>query len=102
MLNISHSVFLYKLPKWKSCYYSKKGAFSFSKEIGGKYTHESIYEINPYAYIHIIYGDFILKEKTTAYSQNFWREMLISARKWAKLVNENGGDVTVIHLRTLE
>lgn len=48
--------------------------------------------------ILIYYGDFIPKEKTTTYSQNFWREVLISAKEWAKLVNENGGDVTVIHL----
>lgn len=48
--------------------------------------------------ILINYGDFILKEKTTAYSQNFCREVLISAKEWAKLVNENGGDVTVIDL----
>jgi quercetin dioxygenase-like cupin family protein/pimeloyl-ACP methyl ester carboxylesterase len=52
--------------------------------------------------IIIYYGDFIPKEETAAYSQNFWRNVLATARKWAALINAHGGDATVIHLPEID
>jgi pimeloyl-ACP methyl ester carboxylesterase len=47
----------------------------------------------------IVYlGDYIPDEESGIPSQDFWRNVLLSARRWAELVNSNGGDVTVIHL----
>jgi pimeloyl-ACP methyl ester carboxylesterase len=48
--------------------------------------------------IIVYFGDYIPAEETAAFSQNFWRGVLQSARQWAELVNSNGGDVTVVHL----
>ncbi len=48
--------------------------------------------------IVVYYGDYIPAEETAAASQNFWRNVLATARQWAKLVNENGGDVRIVHL----
>ena len=48
--------------------------------------------------IVVYYGDNIPKEETNAYSLNFWRNVLATARQWAKVVNAHGGDVTVVHL----
>lgn len=100
------------LPGWKTAIQNEKvksiiaiepGAFSFPEgkvpvgNRGGSIPMNQFMKLTRIP-ILIYYGDFIPKEKTTAYSQNFWREVLISAKEWAKLVNENGGDVTVIHL----
>ncbi|WP_316737515.1 alpha/beta fold hydrolase [Pedobacter aquatilis] len=48
--------------------------------------------------IVIYYGDFIPKEETNAASLNFWRNVLATAKQWAALVNENGGQATVVEL----
>jgi quercetin dioxygenase-like cupin family protein len=48
--------------------------------------------------IIVYYGDYIPKEETAAYSQNFWRNVLAVARQWAAVVNAHGGDVTVVQL----
>jgi pimeloyl-ACP methyl ester carboxylesterase len=48
--------------------------------------------------IIVYYGDYIPDEETGIPSQDFWRQSLASARQWAELVNNNGGDVTVVHL----
>lgn len=48
--------------------------------------------------IVVYYGDFIPKEETNAASLNFWRNVLGTARQWAKVVNAHGGDVTIVHL----
>lgn len=48
--------------------------------------------------IVVYFGDFIPKEETKAASLNFWRNVLATARQWAKMVNANGGDVTIVHL----
>lgn len=48
--------------------------------------------------IIVYYGDYIPKEESPAYSQNFWRNVLATARQWAKVVNGYGGDVTIVHL----
>lgn len=100
------------LPGWKTAIQNEKvksiiaiepGAFSFPEgkvpvgNRGGSIPMNQFMKLTRIP-ILIYYGDFIPKEKTTAYSQNFWREVLISAKEWTKLVNESGGDVTVIHL----
>lgn len=100
------------LPGWKTAIKNEKvksiiaiepGAFSFPEgkvpvgNRGGSIPMNQFMKLTRIP-ILIYYGDFIPKEKTTTYSQNFWREILISAKEWAKLVNESGGDVTVIHL----
>jgi pimeloyl-ACP methyl ester carboxylesterase len=46
----------------------------------------------------VYFGDYIPEEETSAYSQNFWRNVLATARQWAKVVNAHGGDVTIVHL----
>jgi hypothetical protein len=46
----------------------------------------------------IYFGDYIPEEETSAYSQNFWRNVLATARQWAKVVNAHGGDATIVHL----
>lgn len=48
--------------------------------------------------IVVYYGDYIPAVETNAASQNFWRNVLATSRQWAKLVNEHGGDVTIVHL----
>ncbi|MNK06786.1 Alpha/beta hydrolase family protein [compost metagenome] len=48
--------------------------------------------------IVVYYGDFIPKEETNAASLNFWRNVLATAKQWAKVVNGYGGDVTIVHL----
>lgn len=48
--------------------------------------------------IVVYFGDFIPQQETNAPSLNFWRNVLITARQWAKVVNAHGGDVTIVHL----
>lgn len=48
--------------------------------------------------IIVYYGDYIPEGESSAYSQNFWRDVLATARQWAKVVNSHGGDVTIVHL----
>ena len=48
--------------------------------------------------IIIYFGDYIPAEETAAFSQNFWRGVLETAKQWAEAVHSRGGDVTVIHL----
>lgn len=48
--------------------------------------------------IVVYYGDNIPKEETNAASQNFWRNVLATARQWVKVVNAHGGDATIVHL----
>jgi pimeloyl-ACP methyl ester carboxylesterase len=48
--------------------------------------------------IVVYYGDYIPTEETKAYSLNFWRNVLTTARQWAKVVNAHGGDATIVHL----
>ena len=48
--------------------------------------------------IVVYYGDYIPTEETNAASLNFWRNVLATARQWAKVVNSHGGDVTIVHL----
>lgn len=48
--------------------------------------------------IVVYYGDYIPAEETNAASLNFWRNVLATSRQWAKLVNDHGGDVTIVHL----
>jgi len=51
--------------------------------------------------IVVYYGDYIPNEDTNAASLNFWRNVLATARQWAKVVNAHGGDVTIVHLPEL-
>lgn len=51
--------------------------------------------------IVVYYGDYIPTEETDAASLNFWRNVLATARQWAKVVNSHGGDVTIVHLPEL-
>lgn len=48
--------------------------------------------------IVVYYGDYIPTEETNAASLNFWRNILATAKQWAKVVNSHGGDVTIVHL----
>ncbi|MNS42123.1 Alpha/beta hydrolase family protein [compost metagenome] len=48
--------------------------------------------------IVVYYGDYIPTQETNAASLNFWRNVLATARQWAKVVNAHGGDVTIVHL----
>lgn len=48
--------------------------------------------------IVVYFGDFIPQQETSYPSLNFWRNVLITARQWAKVVNAHGGDVTIVHL----
>lgn len=48
--------------------------------------------------IVVYYGDYIPNDETNAASLNFWRNVLGTARQWAKVVNDYGGDVTIVHL----
>lgn len=48
--------------------------------------------------IIIYYGDYIPEGESDAYSQNFWRDVLATARQWANVVNAHGGDVSIVHL----
>lgn len=48
--------------------------------------------------IVIYYGDYIPAEPVENPAQEQWRAALQMAKLWTKTVNENGGDVTLIHL----
>jgi pimeloyl-ACP methyl ester carboxylesterase len=48
--------------------------------------------------IVVYFGDYIPKEETQASSLNFWRNVLATARQWAKVVNAHGGDATIVYL----
>lgn len=48
--------------------------------------------------IVVYYGDYIPTEETNAASLNFWRNVLATAKLWAKVVNAHGGDATIVHL----
>lgn len=48
--------------------------------------------------IVVYFGDYIPKEETNAASLNFWRNVLATAKQWAKVVNHYGGDVTIVYL----
>ncbi len=48
--------------------------------------------------IVVYFGDYIPTEETKAYSLNFWRSVLATAKQWAKLVNDYGGDARVVYL----
>lgn len=48
--------------------------------------------------IIVYYGDYIPKDETNAASLNFWRNVLATARQWAKVVNAYGGDATIVYL----
>lgn len=48
--------------------------------------------------IVVYYGDYIPKKETNAYSLNFWRNVLITARQWAKVVNAHGGNASIVVL----
>ncbi len=48
--------------------------------------------------IVVYFGDYIPKEETNAASLNFWRNVLATARQWAKVVNAHGGDATIVYL----
>ncbi|MGY3893054.1 alpha/beta hydrolase [Aeromonas enterica] len=46
----------------------------------------------------ILYGDNIPGKPTAMPAQDSWRVRLAMARQWRDLVNQHGGDVTVVHL----
>ena len=46
----------------------------------------------------ILYGDNIPDKPTAMPAQDSWRVRLAMARQWRDLVNQQGGDVTVVHL----
>nr|WP_256351819.1 alpha/beta fold hydrolase [Aeromonas sp. sia0103] len=46
----------------------------------------------------ILYGDNIPSQPTAMPAQDSWRVRLAMARQWRDLVNQHGGDVTVVHL----
>lgn len=48
--------------------------------------------------IVVYYGDYIPAEETHAASLNFWRNVLATAKQWAKVVNAHGGNATIVHL----
>ncbi|WP_272660714.1 alpha/beta hydrolase [Providencia sp. PROV150] len=48
--------------------------------------------------IIIFYGDNIPDKPITMPAQDSWRVRLAMAREWRDVVNQHGGDVTVIHL----
>ncbi|MCJ7935730.1 MAG: alpha/beta fold hydrolase [Chryseobacterium sp.] len=48
--------------------------------------------------IVVYYGDYIPSEETNAASLNFWHNVLATAKQWAKVINANGGDATIVHL----
>ncbi len=48
--------------------------------------------------IVVYFGDYIPAEETNAASLNFWRNVLATARQWAKVVNAHGGDATIVYL----
>ncbi|MDR1952569.1 MAG: hypothetical protein LBQ37_03525 [Elusimicrobiota bacterium] len=52
--------------------------------------------------IIVYFGDYIPERETAAFSENFWRDVLQSARQWAALVNSYGGDVTIVHLPEID
>jgi pimeloyl-ACP methyl ester carboxylesterase len=52
--------------------------------------------------IIVYFGDYIPDEETPAFSQNFWRSVLETAKQWAEVINNHGGDVTVIHLPEID
>lgn len=48
--------------------------------------------------IVVYYGDNIPEKETDAASLNFWRNVLATARQWAKVVNAHGGDASIVYL----
>jgi pimeloyl-ACP methyl ester carboxylesterase len=48
--------------------------------------------------IVVYFGDFIPEQESKYPSLDFWRNVLKTARQWAKVVNAHGGDVTIVHL----
>ena len=48
--------------------------------------------------IVIYYGDYIPEEEVKNPGQEQWRAALLMARKWTKVVNDAGGDVTLVVL----
>ena len=48
--------------------------------------------------IVIYYGDYIPTEPVENPAQEQWRAALQMAKYWTKVVNDNGGDVTLVHL----
>ncbi|WDF69732.1 alpha/beta fold hydrolase [Sphingobacterium oryzagri] len=48
--------------------------------------------------IVIYYGDNIAESPTTIWNSDHWRSGLAMAKRWAEVVNKNGGDATVVHL----
>jgi pimeloyl-ACP methyl ester carboxylesterase len=48
--------------------------------------------------IIIYYGDNIPEQPSANPGQDFWRVRLAMARLWAETVNQQGGDVTIVHL----
>ena len=48
--------------------------------------------------IIIYFGDYIPEEETQNPGKEQWRVALAMARKWTDVVNEHGGDVTLVPL----
>lgn len=48
--------------------------------------------------IAIYYGDYISDAQSTNPGQRQWRIFYEMAKRWADVVNRNGGDVTLVHL----
>jgi pimeloyl-ACP methyl ester carboxylesterase len=48
--------------------------------------------------IVVYYGDNIPNQPSDVPARDFWRAALEMARRWAKVINRNGGDATVVHL----
>ncbi|WP_328468954.1 alpha/beta fold hydrolase [Actinoplanes sp. NBC_00393] len=48
--------------------------------------------------IVVYYGDNIPRQPSDIPARDYWRAVLQMARRWADLINRNGGDVTVVHL----
>lgn len=46
----------------------------------------------------IYYGDNIPEQPSANPGQDFWRVRLAMARLWSEAVNQQGGDVTIVHL----
>ena len=48
--------------------------------------------------IVMYYGDYIPTEPVENPGQEQWRAALQMAKRWSETVNNNGGDVTLVHL----
>jgi pimeloyl-ACP methyl ester carboxylesterase len=48
--------------------------------------------------IVLYYGDNIPSQPSDIPARDYWRAVLQMARRWAALINRNGGDATVVHL----